>query len=148
MIEPLLLVLLGIITALLLLVCSLCLLSPDTTRTSTTKWRAKSEVDMLLGIETNDERRNVDNLLANADVSLADQDTGVVNRLSKAEFVDASLQTALQEILHLQSQHVIELHSGLVEDTDTHKTANEGIAFEETLGILLVEGEKLTEYGD
>ena len=145
MIENLLLILLSIITTFLFLVRSLCLLPPDTTRTSTTKRRAKSEVDVLLGIETNDERGNVDNLLANTDVSLADQNTSVVNRLGKTELVDASLQTALQEILHLQSQHVIELHSGLVEDTNTDETANEGIAFEETLGILLVEGEKLTE---
>lgn len=100
---------------------------------------------MLLGIETDDERRNVDDLLADADVALADQDTGVVDGLGETELVDAGLETTLQEILNLEGKHVIELHAGLVEDTDTDQTANEGIAFEKTLGVLLVEGKKLTE---
>jgi hypothetical protein len=55
-----------------------------------------------------------------------------------------SLETTLQEILSLQGQNVIELHARLVEHTDTDQTANEGIALEEALRVLLVEGEKLT----
>ena len=78
------------------------------------------------------------------DVTLTDQNTGVVDRLGETKLVDASLQTTLQEVLDLQGQDVIELHAGLVEHTDTHQTANEGIALEETLGVLLVEGKKLT----
>ncbi len=77
-------------------------------------------------------------------MALADQNTGVVDGLGETKLVDAGLETALQEILGLQGQHVIELHAGLVEHTDTDQTTNEGIAFEETLGVLLVEGEKLT----
>jgi hypothetical protein len=77
-------------------------------------------------------------------VSLADEDTSVMDGLGETELVDASLETALQEILNLQGQHVIELHAGLVEDTNTDETANERIALEETLGVLLVESEKLT----
>ena len=77
-------------------------------------------------------------------MSLADEDTGVVDGLGETELVDAGLETALQEIFSLQGQHVIELHAGLVEHTDTDETANEGVAFEQTLGILLVEGEELT----
>jgi hypothetical protein len=99
---------------------------------------------VLLGVETDNERGNVDDLLADADVALADQNTGVVDRLGKAELVDESLEAALQEILSLEGQDVIELHARLIEDTDADKAANEGIAFEETLGVLLVEGEKLT----
>ena len=103
---------------------------------------------MLLRVETDDERGDVDDLLADADVALADQDTGVVDGLGETELVDASLEAALQEILDLQGQDVIELHAGLVEDTNTHETANEGIAFEETLGVLLVEGKQLTVGGE
>jgi hypothetical protein len=36
------------------------------TRASTTVWRGESKVNVLLGVETNDEGRHVDNLLANA----------------------------------------------------------------------------------
>jgi hypothetical protein len=68
----------------------------------------------------------------------------VVDRLGKAELVDESLEAALQEILSLEGQDVIELHAGLVEDTDADKAANEGVAFEETLGVLLVESKELT----
>lgn len=80
-------------------------------------------------------------------MALADEDTGVVDGLGETELVDASLEPALQEVLDLQGQDVIELHAGLVEHTDADQTANEGIAFEETLGVLLVESEKLTVWG-
>lgn len=99
---------------------------------------------MLLGVETDDEGGDVDDLLANTDVALADQDTGVVDGLGETELVDTGLETTLQEIFDLQGQDVIELHAGLVEDTDTDETTDEGVSFEETLGVLLVEGKKLT----
>ena len=78
-------------------------------------------------------------------MSLPDEDARVVDRLGEAGLEDLGLETTLQEVLDLKSKHVIELHAGLVEHTDTHETANEGIAFEETLGVLFLEGEKLTE---
>ena len=78
------------------------------------------------------------------DVTLLDQDTSVVDRLGETELVDTGLETALQEVLDVQGQDVIELHARLVEDTNTDQTANQGITFEETLGVLLVEGKKLT----
>ena len=62
----------------------------------------------------------------------------MVDGLSETELVDAGLQTALQEILSLQGQDVIELHTGLVEHTDTDETANERIAFEETLRAVAI----------
>jgi hypothetical protein len=139
----LIILILRIITSILLL-SRLGLLSPNTTRTSTTEGRAESEIDVLLGIETNNEGRNVDDLLANTDVSLTDENTSVVDGLGKTELVDTGLQTTLQEILDLQGQHVIELHAGFVKNTNTDETANEGISFEESLGVLLIEGEQLT----
>jgi hypothetical protein len=145
MIECLLFVLLGFITIIILLVCRLGLLPSDTAWTSTTKWRAESKVDMLLGIKTDDKGRYIHNLLADTDMSLTDKNTGVMNGLGKAKLVDTGLQTTLQEILNLQGQYVIELHAGFVKDTNTDETANEGIAFEKTLGVFLVEGKKLTE---
>jgi hypothetical protein len=78
------------------------------------------------------------------DVALLDEDTSVVDGLGETELVDTGLETTLQEILDLQGQNVIELHAGLVEHTDTDQTTDEGISFEKTLGVLLVEGKKLT----
>lgn len=136
----LLLLLLATVTAL----SGLGLLSADTAGAATTEGRGQGEVDVLLGVEADHERGDVDDLLADTDVALADQDTGVVDGLGETELVDTGLETALKEILDLQGQDVIELHAALVEDTDTDETANQGIAFEETLGVLLVEGEQLT----
>ncbi len=99
---------------------------------------------MLLRIKSDDKRRDVDNLLANSDVSLFDQDTGVVDRLGETKLVNAGLESTLQEIFDLEGKHVIELHAGFVQDTDSDESSNERIAFEETLGILLVEGQELT----
>lgn len=138
-----LLLLLLLVTTLAAL-SSLGLLSADTTGTTTTKGRGQGEVDVLLGVETDHERGNVNDLLADTDVALADQDTGVVDRLGETELVDTGLETALKEILDLQGQDVIELHAGLIEHTDTDETANQGISLEQTLGVLLVEGEQLT----
>jgi hypothetical protein len=128
----------------LTLLSGLGLLPADTAGAASTEGRGESKVDVLLGVKTDDERGNVDDLLADADVTLADQDTGVVDRLGETELVDAGLEAALQEILSLEGQDVIELHAGLVEHTDAHETANEGIALEEALGVLLVERKELT----
>ena len=80
-------------------------------------------------------------------MALADEHTSVVDGLGKTELVDASLETALQEVLNLEGQDVIELHAGLVEDTDTDETANEGVTLEEALGVLLVERQERTVGG-
>jgi len=141
--SNLLLVLLtGIVVTTLL--GGLGLLPSYTTRAAATKGRGQGEVDVLLGVETDDERGNVDDLLANTDVALADEHTSVVDGLGEAELVDAGLEAALQEVLNLEGQDVIELHAGLVEDTDTDETANEGVTLEKALGVLLVESEQRT----
>jgi nucleoside-triphosphatase THEP1 len=91
---------------------------------------------VLLRVETDDEGWDVDDLLADAiaksvhiiryssrndipDVALADEDTSVVDGLGETELVDTGLEAALQEVLDLEGEHVIKLHAGLVEHTDT-----------------------------
>ena len=77
-------------------------------------------------------------------MSLPDQNTGMVDGLCKANLEDLGLQPALQEILDLEGQDVIETHAGLVEHTDTDKSSNESITLEKTLGILVIELEQFT----
>ena len=62
--QHLLLILLTLV--IILLLSSLCLLPPDTAGTPATKWRSQSEIDVLLRVETDYERWNVDDLLADA----------------------------------------------------------------------------------
>lgn len=63
--QSLLLVLLCI--AVLLLGSSSSTLALDATSAATTVWRSKGKVDVLLGVKTNNERWNVDDLLADTD---------------------------------------------------------------------------------
>lgn len=72
---------------------------------------------------------------------LPNQDTRMMDTLGQPKLVDTGLQSPLQEILDLERQHVIELHARFIEHTHTDKTTDEGIAFKETLGVLLVKGE-------
>jgi hypothetical protein len=62
-------------------------------------------------------------------VPLANEHTCVVNTLGKARLEDLSLQTALQKVLDLEGEHVIETHAALVEHTDADETANEGVTY-------------------
>ena len=57
-------------------------------------------------------------------VALLDEHTSVMNGLCQTELVDAGLKTALQKVLNLQGQDVIELHARLVQNTHAHETAN------------------------
>lgn len=79
-------------------------------------------------------------------MALANQNTGMVDGLGQTQLVDLRLETALQKVLNLQGQDVIQSHAGLIEHTDADQTANEGIAFEESLRVLLIESKKLTMY--
>ena len=56
----------------------------DTTGSSTTIRRLQGVVNVLLRVETNDEGWDVDDLLADSDVSLTDEDTGVVDGLGES----------------------------------------------------------------
>lgn len=60
---------------------------------------------------------------------LADQNTGVMDRLGKAGFEDLGLKTTFQEIFDLKGEHIIETHARLVEHTDSDETTDEGITW-------------------
>lgn len=99
---------------------------------------------MLLRIETDNKGRHIDDLFANANMPLSDENTSMVDCLGISELVDQGLQATFQKVLRLESEHVIELHARLVEHTDTNETANKRITLKKAFGILLVKGKKLT----
>ena len=78
------------------------------------------------------------------DVPLSDQDTGMMDTLGQSNLEHLCLQPAFQEIFDLEGKHVIETHAALIEHTNAHETANEGVTLEETLGVFIVELEELT----
>ena len=75
---------------------------------------------------------------------LPDEDTSVVNTPRQTALEHLGLEPTLQEILNLQSKHVIETHATLIEHTDAYETADKGVSLEKTLGILVIELEELT----
>jgi len=107
---------------------------------------------VLLRIKADDKRWDVDNLLAHPDVSLTDQDACVVDALGQAKLEDLCLKTALQEVVDAKGQHVIELHLGLVKNSDAHQATQQRIAFKESARVLFIESQKLsgcrTDLGD
>lgn len=78
------------------------------------------------------------------DVSLSDQNPGMMNAFRQTTLKDLSLQSPLQEILDLQRQHVIEPHSRLIQHSDTHEPTDKCITLEETLRVFVIELEELT----
>ena len=64
--EPTRLLLVLLVATLLLLGSSGHPLALDATRAATTVWRGERKVDVLLGVQTDDEGGHVDDLLANA----------------------------------------------------------------------------------
>jgi hypothetical protein len=78
-------------------------------------WRVVSELvwcwrregageERTLGLDSDNERGNVDNLLSNPDVPLSDEDSGVVDRLGKPRLEDLSLESSLHEVLGLEGK--------------------------------------------
>ena len=61
--------------------------------------RVDREINVLFRRSSDVERRNGNELGADADVTLSDQDTGVVDRLGKALLVDLGLESAFQQLL-------------------------------------------------
>lgn len=102
---------------------------------------------MLLGIDTNHERRNINQLLPNADVTLPDEATSVMDRLGQSQLDHLSLETALQKVLDLQRKHVIEGLSRFVEESETSQTAEKRGTLEHATRVLFVERKELTSSG-
>ena len=75
---------------------------------------------------------------------MPDENARVMDALGEAKLEDLGLETALQEILNFQRQHVIKTHAGLIEHTDADETTNKGVTLEKTLGVLVIELQELT----
>ena len=97
---------------------------------------------MLLGVDTDHERRDIDDLLPDADVPLPDQDAGVVDGFSEAQFEDEGLEAALEDVGGGQGEDVVELGLRLVQEAVAVHAAHQGGPLEDALGVLVVEGEE------
>lgn len=89
--------------------------------------RGGGKLDELLGRASDDEGGGVNHLLADSDVTLTDEDAGLVDGSGKVTSDDEGLEASFHELRDGQSEDVIEFALILVEETETDHASDEGI---------------------
>lgn len=83
-------------------------------------------------------------MLTNSDVSLTDNNSCVMDRLSETLLLDNSLESSFQELVKSKSKNVIEFLLTFLEETKLNDSSDKGITFEKSSGISFIEGEELS----
>jgi hypothetical protein len=104
------------------------------------------EVNVRFRVYTYQKRRNSNHVLSYANVTVLDQSTGHVVRLSHTVLKYLSLETTVQKLFNVQSEHVFQTLLGFSEETESIQTAEESSTFEDTDRVLYVECEQGTSY--
>ena len=97
---------------------------------------------MLLRVGADNERGDVDDLLANANVSLSDEDASVVDGLGEALLEDLGLQSALEESLGGELEDIIEGRLLLGHEAESLQSVDQRRGLEQALGVLGVKGKQ------
>ncbi len=87
------------------------MLASNTSRfgTAQREGRGGTELNVLLAVDTDHERGNVNQVLADSDVTLLDNAASMVDGGGHVLFFNNGLQAAVQEFLDGQTEHVIQL---------------------------------------
>ena len=99
---------------------------------------------MLLGGDSHHEGRNVDNLLSNGDVSLSNHNSSVVHTVGELSLGHQGLESSLHELVGGQSKHEIQFSLVSLQQTKSDNSLDEGVSFENSSGVGLIEGEELS----
>lgn len=83
---------------------------------------------MLFRRNTDHERGNVNQLLSNGNVSLADQDASMVDAVGNLSLHDKSLESAFQELANSETEDVIKLSLVVLKETKTDHAADKSLA--------------------
>jgi len=85
-------------------------------------------------------------------MSLVDEDTSVMDRLSELSLLNQSLESSLKELGGCQTEHIIEFALVVLQKTKSDHTSDKGLTFEESSWIVFIHGEKntssLSEFGE
>merc|ERR1719221_2471793 len=95
--------------------------------------RRHCEIDVLLALQAHEERGDVTDLLAHADVPLPDEDTCMVDRFRKAEPEDLGLEPAFHDLGRSQAKHVIELLLTLQQQAKPDHAAEQSVSLKHPL---------------
>lgn len=116
----------------------------DTAHAALSVRRVGSQVNVFLGVGSHEEGRNVDELLANTNVLLSNQYSGVVDRLGQVKLEHLGLKSALHEVLGGELEDIIERVLILSHNTVSLKAADKGRGLKHALGVLSIKGQKGT----
>ena len=86
-------------------------------------------------------------LFSDADMSLADEDPGMVDTLGQSKLEHLSLESSLQEVLSLQGQNIVKLHLVLGQYPGPNKATQQCISLKQSSWILFIQGEQLSSCG-
>jgi len=84
---------------------------------------------VLFARDAHHERGDVHELLADGDVSLVDQHTGVVGGACELSAAHERLESALHELSDSQTQHEIKFALLFGQETETHHSADKGLTY-------------------
>ena len=87
---------------------------------------------MLLGGDSDNEGWNVNHLLSDGNVSLTDENAGVMHGGSELALHDEGLKSSLHELGDSKSQDVIESTFGILEETNSHHSSDECLTCNKT----------------
>merc|ERR1719197_1433426 len=96
------------------------------------------EVDVLLRVRPHHEGGDVADLAPDANVALANQNTCVVDRLRQTLLEHLGLQAALHKLRTRETKHKIELALRVQQQAVANHAAQESLAVEDTVLVLLV----------
>ena len=107
---------------------------------------------MLLAGEPHHEGGDVNELFSNSNMSLSDHDSGVMHGGGQLSLGDQGLESSLHELVDGESENVIELSLVLLEEAELDYSADDGVSFELSSGIIFGKGEKssggLSQFGE
>jgi len=81
-------------------------------------------------------------LLPDTNVSLPDKHTCMMDGLGKSKLEHLCLKAALQEILNLETEDIIQFHLALIQDSNPDQTSEKCVSFKQSLGVLLLQSEQ------
>jgi hypothetical protein len=91
--------------------------------------RSGGEGNELFRGASDEERGDINHLFADGDVSLSDEDTGLMDGSGEVSLDNEGLETSFHELVDGQTEHVIELALVLVEETKSDHALDEGITY-------------------
>jgi len=84
---------------------------------------------VLLGADTDHEGGNVDGLSTDSDVLLEDENASLMDGSGKVALLDEGLESSLEELRGGQTEDVIELALVVLEESESHHSADEGLTY-------------------